>query len=266
MLKLVIRSGVLVGLAAMSFVDLASIVLGCPLSPRLLAFVTLLAFASYAVDRVADEVQANAPGRHPERIRWSLSAIVAVGVMLPCALRGQWTLAALSTAYPLSVALYGRIKRIPFVKVFYVAALWAALVLFAACAARAIRPLTLLAIALFVFGKIFVGVVVCDIKDMDADEKAGVRTIPTALGLRSSLRVLHACNAAFAGLTAILVVVRVLPMFMLVVEGHALVVCGVLLAMRRVPVARRFYVSELAFDASYSLIVPLVALGRNVLG
>src|SRR4029078_10034454 len=81
-----------------------------------------------------------------------------------------------------------------------------------------------------------------------------------------SLRVLHACNAAFAGLTAILVVVRVLPMFMLVVEGHALVVCAVLFAMRRVPVARRFYVSELAFDASYSLIVPLVALGRNVRG
>jgi 4-hydroxybenzoate polyprenyltransferase len=257
------RSGALLGTTAISFIWIASQALGVSVRVHQLAIIGGVAFASYALDRTVDMISKKSP-RRAEVLGWMMAfgiGIVSVVASRSADAGGSWGFVAI---YPLAVALYQRVKRIPFAKAFYVGVLWSSLVAFPAAACVRARLTLVTALALFIFGKILVGTIACDLKDRETDGAAGLKTFPTVFGRKRTIALLQVLNVSFACTTLGLIVIGVLPSFMWALECHAVGVAWLLARMFTRDGWRSLLLSEVMLDAGYALLLPLAALGARL--
>jgi 4-hydroxybenzoate polyprenyltransferase len=183
---------------------------------RLLAMAFCITMSSYAVDRLADlRRDAHlARTRTLRRLRALAPASFALfGIAVALGLTSPHPVSGFATVlFPLTVALYvlpwmhhlpeplrpsrfRRIKDIPLVKAFYVAACWALFVPWAAPFFPA--PGRQIAFSMiFLLPSLFVTVTACDLRDEAADRAAGILTFPVLLGRPGTLRMLRAVQLA----------------------------------------------------------------------
>jgi 4-hydroxybenzoate polyprenyltransferase len=93
---------------------------------------------------------------------------------------------------------YRRLKEIPLVKSLLVAIAWALPPALLPVYVSGVTPsLTTLAVILFFFSLVFINTVLFDIRDVEGDRAAGVRTIPVLLGIPRTKSLLTQVNIIF---------------------------------------------------------------------
>jgi 4-hydroxybenzoate polyprenyltransferase len=170
-------------------------------------------FAVYNFDRLADRSPAegrSTPARRitMQRLRAPLRVLIvlalgSVVVLGACAgpIALAWSLAfpLLGTIYALPIIPLRRIRRlkdVPFVKTFYVAACWTVFVGASLCHARLEANPAIACFVAFVYVRLFVSASLGDLRDANDDADAGVRTVPQELGAAATLRLLTALQQA----------------------------------------------------------------------
>ena len=271
-LKRFVRSGVLLGVSAASFVGVSALVFGGPPSLSLMVMALLVCGASYAIDRAIDDRRAGvASAAQSARQLTAIGLVLLVGVGVAL-VAGRVSAAAFALVFPASVLCYTaringrrRIKDIAYVKALYVAFFWGLLpVLTALFVATAPDGVTVVAMALFVALKLFCGAVASDLKDMEQDRAAGLVTLPVQFGAQGTLRLLQAANVLAFASTVTFVLLGIVPAWLLIAELHAVFVAVTIHRMSRAPASRYWVFSEVLLDGAYAMLVPLVLVGRSL--
>jgi 4-hydroxybenzoate polyprenyltransferase len=166
-------------------------------------------FAVYNFDRIADTTArdgSTSPQRDAllRRIRTPLIVAVAVAALVTLALAfaSTWTGAMWTLALPLGGVLYvlpvfagHRLKDIPYLKSVYVPACWSTFVGQAVSLGGLATDATICVFALFVFLRMVASCGIGDIRDLELDRAAGVRTFAVALGHSGARWVIEATHA-----------------------------------------------------------------------
>ncbi len=196
--------------------------------------VGLLVYCSYLIDFVGEINQfkpelASARTRLLARRRHLLllGGAALLGAMVLTGAFAGALLAASLLLYPIAVVLYGlpvlsrlpwrftRLKDVPYLKAFYVACFWALLAPFTLAFLGLHRPGTALGHAVLLFVRTFMSINLCDLKDVERDRQAGVRTLVLALGETRLLRWLRGMNLLTLPLLLGLVLAGAVPPAML---------------------------------------------------
>jgi 4-hydroxybenzoate polyprenyltransferase len=206
------HSGVLIGLTSAGVMTAVCLLLGGLPPVRLLAMAFCIAMSSYALDRLADlgrdahVSRTQTLRRFPALVPLCLALFgiaVALGITSEHPVSG-----VLPLVFPVTVALYvlpwmhllpeslrisgvRRIKDIPLVKAFYVAACWTLFVPWAAPFFPTAPGGRIAFAMLFLFPSFFVTVTACDLRDEAADRAAGIVTFPVLLGRPRTLTMLR---------------------------------------------------------------------------
>jgi 4-hydroxybenzoate polyprenyltransferase len=252
------RSGILMGLAAVSFTGVAAKVVQTSVGAMCLLYAGAIALFCYAVDRVSDLAEKRGRASHLRLIVGTATAVVlfALGRAI-----GANSLGALGATYALAVALYGYIKRIPYAKGVYVPVLWGGLVLIPGMVpGQPAISSSLVALSVIIVAKVALGVCVSDLKDVTADRARGQVTFATVLPRGELLRRLQLMNVATATLVVLCVLLDWLPTWMLKMEAHGLLVAIALLQLRDAGEEKTFFVSEIVLDGGYATLLPLALI------
>jgi 4-hydroxybenzoate polyprenyltransferase len=211
------HSGVLIGLTSTGVMTTACLLLGGLPPFRLLAMAFCIAMSSYAVDRLVDLERDTHLSRTQTLRRLPALAplcLALFGIAVALGFTSAHPVAGVITlVFPLTVALYvlpwmhrlppplrisgvGRIKDIPLVKAFYVAACWTLFVLWAAPFFPSISGPRIAFAMTFLFPSLFVTVTACDLRDEAADRAAGILTFPVLLGRPRTVTMLRTIQLA----------------------------------------------------------------------
>jgi 4-hydroxybenzoate polyprenyltransferase len=142
------------------------------------------------------------------RMYYVIIIITSFIVMVAWSLAEGWLVFLTTIAFPLSSVLYvvpflpfrkiKRIKEIPGLKSIYVSSCWSILVLLAvAIQNEPVEVLPVVFLMVFVFIRSVVGGLLGDIRDMEGDEAANVRSLPAIMGKKNCLmllEILHVCS------------------------------------------------------------------------
>lgn len=213
------HANVLVAATAVSVVVSTAALVGrpFPMSAAVAAFAA--SFAVYNFDRIADttaEDGSTSPERGAllRRARRPLIAAVAIAcvVTIAIAISSGWIGALWVLAFPLAGVLYvaplfagRRLKDVPYLKSLYVPACWCTFVGQAACLGGFEIDSGVIAFTVFYFLRAFASGAIGDIRDLELDRAAGVRTFAVALGRRRARWVIegaHALSIATLGVAA----------------------------------------------------------------
>lgn len=191
-----VAKGLYAGLSAAALVSAAARAVGAAPDAGAVIVAVLLVAPVYAFDACRD--------RSPQRgvqvlLFGSACALVAVA----CAKHATTALASsavlLCVGYAYAAWLKPFTRAVPAFKTVLVAFCWAMLVPLAGCLARRPFGIATITTALFFFVQLAVNVAICDLKDIGADRRAGLRTCAIVLGadrLRSIAEVLNVLSAA----------------------------------------------------------------------
>jgi 4-hydroxybenzoate polyprenyltransferase len=232
-------------------------------------------FAVYNFDRLADRSPAegrSTPERRAAVQRWRALlrlSIVACAVLV--VVLGAWVSAAAfawTVAFPLLGLVYvlplrkrgaiRRLKDVPYLKAFYAPACWIELVAVSLSHGRQGATPAVLAFAAFAYARLFISVNLGDLRDVDDDAAAGIRTLPQRLGRRGTLRFLEALQWTSAGGLLVLVGAGVVPVGMLGLLGPVALAYAIFRAYVRRP-ERHELLFEL-YDLELALYAPAWAL------
>ncbi|MDH5020181.1 UbiA family prenyltransferase [Halobacterium rubrum] len=227
-----VHSNLLVSLAATGAATTTSVLVDAPLDPLALFVVFAATLFVYGADRVtdADADAANLPARASFARRHG-RRLLAAGVVLYAA---AVALAATRdvphvefVALPVvAVAVYSglRAKRVFLVKNLLVGAAWAAVPLGVGAYAHQLGDPHVWLLAGWTGAVITVAAVVFDVKDVDGDAAAGIRTVPVVYDPATARRAAAAANVVLAAAVAVLVAASVLPArFLVLLALHAYV-------------------------------------------
>jgi 4-hydroxybenzoate polyprenyltransferase len=266
--------GFLIAFCGFSFPYFFNVLAGRPnaLLGPILSFLTVFVF--YNFDHLRDSRgfdQASTPLRAEYMLRYEKLfriLIVPAGVAylaLAAAFR-PWAL-AVGAFYAVSSLLYvlpflpgkriKRLKDIPFFKNVYVPACWLIQVLYSDADLRYPAAAVLSGIG-FLFLRLAVSVATGDIRDLQGDLKAGLRTIATALGRKNAYRLLQSLNVVSIAWILFACLRGYWPMAALAMIGPVLYVIWLLRTMERDPSQGEF-VSEI-FDFELIAYAPLMLL------
>lgn len=202
------QTSILISLSALSITCITMMMVGKQPTWDMMVLPFLCTFCVYNFDRLADtetDLQST-----PERVRllkryryWLRFAVaVAFFCMVGLALTSGLLTLFITLAFPMAGVLYvlpifrfGRIRRlkdVPLLKSFYVPACWCLLVVLAIHLGqvRWFQPGILFVFA-FVYLRIFLGAIIGDIRDIEADRAAGIQTLAGFLGLARSYQMLN---------------------------------------------------------------------------
>lgn len=229
----------------------------------------LLCIGSYGLDGLIDpQEQSGTP-----RIGYAWVALALTLAFLCAAGSGEVRFGVFAVVlFPTSVIAYSaevlpsrfryrRIKDVPYLKSFYVAALWACLAFMVAGGAEHRSPCVYLYIGLWVL----IGTVFGDLKDVVDDKIRNVRTLPTSVGISRTYRILHLASWSLAGLVIVAVIVRALPAWFVFVELRAPIWAALMTFARRGR-WHLVFASQVGYDLVAVTLLPLAWLGRSMLG
>lgn len=230
------RFGLLIAASALSLVAFGAHVSGAPLRGLHLFGAFACVFFVYNLDHTAgggEDKEHTGRVASVRRFRYPLSiATIAVPLAyaglalalephslfygLPC-VAGVF-IYSLPT---LPLGRYRRIKDIPLAKNVYVPALWTTLLMFSEPwrSSDALWLTWITLTSLFVFARIFIGVLANDLRDAHGDAAAGLVTSTHVLGPMTVIRLGDAINVASAGLLAALAYLRHEPILWLLWAG-----------------------------------------------
>lgn len=176
-----------------------------------------ICYSSYMLDHVADAERFSdtlSSARVTTLARSRVSHVLALLAFVAAALITWHTagLAALAMllVFPFGVAMHGtpllgvltrgalgyhRIKDIPYAKAFHTALILALIVPFCALFLGVQDPLLTLLVYAYFYLRCFSNTVACDFKDLERDRAECVRTIPIALGIPLTTRILLTVDA-----------------------------------------------------------------------
>lgn len=194
----------LLALGASSIVAATALIGGQPPSPLAIAVAFMSVFAVYNLDRIADRTEgegSTSPKRTALLSRLAPLIRVSVGgsalVVGVIALASGGVAAAWICSFPLAGVLYvapifagRRLKDIPCFKSFYVPGCWALFVGIAVGVGDLVVDSAILCFAALVFALTFASCWVGDLRDVDVDAQAGVRTLAVVIGRQRSIVVL----------------------------------------------------------------------------
>lgn len=189
-------------------------------------------FAVYNFDRLADTSPAegrSTPERRALTQRWGavLRVCVATSALLALVLGASVSLAAFAwtLAFPLLGMLYVlplraggrvyRLKDVPYLKPFYVCACWTELVGVSLSHSGLDATPTIVAFAVFVYPRFFISANLGDVRDVEDDAAAGIRSLPRWLGRDATLRLLGVVHWTSAAGLVLAVATGVAPPAML---------------------------------------------------
>ncbi len=270
MVRMLLQLNVLLAFAA------ASITASCPLLIGVTpgwtgpAIAFALTLAIYNFDRIADAspdegrstpLRAATVRRVRRILVWLIPALLLASVTT-AALAGikplLWSLAfpLLGIAYilPILPTRTGRPKDVPYLKCFYTAGCWATFTgLGMSTSGLAVVP-NALPIALFVFVRMFASTYLGDLRDVEDDAAAGLKTIAGTIGTRASHRLLDAIHVMSVLLLLTYVGWRLMPPAALVLLVPMATGFGIYRLYRRFP-HRHEILFEL-YDIDFALFAP----------
>jgi len=202
-------SSIFIGLVMVAILYFSFLLEGTSSSSLLLIAAFFVAIAIYNLNKVTDleEDSINLPdrARFVRKYRHYLMfvSLLALNIAVVCVFFSN-PYAIIVILFPFYIgALYSvglgkkRIKNILFAKnVLTAGAITVAAVLLP-LAINAGIPTVILLVAYFFFLKLFINSVLFDVRDIDGDRKAGVRTIPTYLGRKKTRNLLLILNSTF---------------------------------------------------------------------
>jgi 4-hydroxybenzoate polyprenyltransferase len=204
-LKFMFSSSLLLSLNSVMVVVFGSILYGFKIAPSLLLAAFLVTFGVYGLNKVTDKNEDSI--NRPETFTglpyflWLSIAASAVGLMIGL-LQNTVTFIVLST--PITTgAIYSvkisksipRLKDILGVKSLIVALTWAITGAILPDFSLAAKANAIVIVFAYIFIRIFVGTILCDILDEKGDRAFGVKTIPLRLGRSKTKKLLLAINS-----------------------------------------------------------------------
>lgn len=225
-----VYSSVYLSIASCAMMYIACMMQEIPFSPVLCAIGFCITFSIYNLNRKSDETEdsINHASRYLftkryERCLLALS-VAAYGAALLLAGSYSWT-AALITAFPLITGLlysfpilpaattYRRLKDIPLGKNLSISCAWAVphALLPGTIAGSPMTGMTA-ATLLFFFVLVFINTVLFDMRDVDGDAAAGIRTVPVILGVPATTRAMVG-TGVIAGLLILSVSISHIPVW-----------------------------------------------------
>lgn len=199
-----------------------------------LAIVFVVSMFVYSFNRITDleEDSANVPNRaaFTRRFGWPVLAVATLaylGIVALAISRGlpmaEFTLLPLVVA--VGYSLLG-IKRLFLIKNLVVGGAWAAIPLGVGVYYGIVTSIDVIAIAAFVGVMITVAAALFDIKDIEGDQAAGIRTLPVVYGPAKTRQVAYAVTAGMTVVLLALVIAGVLPDRFLVFLAYLAYVFG----------------------------------------
>ncbi len=226
-----VYGGHLLALGTSSMAATAAMIMGFTPSWDLLVMAYLFSFGGYSINRISDFSQDEVS--HPDRtayLRGRLSALR--GVIVACFAIG-YTLAFLrnliffgALLVPLALAMaYSvgsrrtkgasgatRLKDVTIVKNVTVAVGWSLVPVLVSLYYLAYPP-SIFALVPFVFLRLMANTIFFDQRDVEADAKFGVRTLPVKMGMKASSRVMDLLDLASGAYIILAVALGQLPLF-----------------------------------------------------
>lgn len=215
-LEFLVFSSIHISIAALLWGLITFILLDEPINLYPLIIIFLMTYFVYTFNRVGGEKEDKI--NYPERVEFSskykkillpLSVIGYIfGVILSLYLN---TIVTLFTLLPiLSFFIYRIFKKVIFVKNIIIGFVWACSVLVVAGSIGTFNEVVF-SFFCFVFLRDFINSIFFDIRDVNGDKIAGIKTIPVVLGIDKTLLLLNLINI-FSGLLLIsLVLLNYLP-------------------------------------------------------
>jgi len=205
-LRLITSTSLLLALNASMVVVFSLFLFGSRITPDLLLAASLVTFAVYGLNKVTDKFEdsINRPETAPKFMIYFLvpSAASMFAGLLIGLLRGLIPFIVLMTPVVIGL-IYSvrlsesvpRLKDIVGIKSLVVAASWALTSCFlpaSICGANLEKTVLVFS---YVFTRIFVGTILCDILDEEGDLRSGVETIPLRLGRNKTKKLLVIINS-----------------------------------------------------------------------
>lgn len=273
------RLGLSIAASAASLVAFAAHASGAPISARHLFGAFASIYFVYNLDHIVggEKEDAGLPGRAAflrrfRRPLWLATLLVPLAHVAlalwfqPISLLYGLPCVAGVFLYALPTLPFGRyrcIKDIPLAKNVYVPALWTTLLLFAEPwrSTASTWSSGVLLTSVFVFARIFVGVLGNDLRDADGDAAAGLTTSTHVIGRARVLRIVDAINLASAAIVAVLASLLHEPLLCLVWAS-----CGyngwITRAMARATTAEEREMLGELWDVEYLAVGAVVLLAR----
>ena len=203
-LQFMTASSILLSLNSSMVVTFGFLIYGYTLAPPLLLAGFLVTFAVYGLNKVTDKAEdsINKPELVTKRTDYYLFAsVVSMIVGLGLGFTGG-IVAVIILVMPLILGIVysikicksvPRLKEITGVKSLVVAISWA----LPGCFLPALFGFNILiagCVFFFIFIKVFVGAILCDVLDVVGDASLGVKTIPVKMGVKNTKRLLVVLN------------------------------------------------------------------------
>ena len=207
LLELLTSTSILLSLNASIVAVFSSLLYGIEAKPTILLIAFLATFSVYNVNKATDRAEdsINRPKAASRSPLFFLipSIIASVACLLLSASVGAQALFVIVTSFIASI-LYSvklspsipRLKEIVGLKSVLVAFSWGFTGALLPASAQAVDIVKIIMAFAYIFIQILVGTVLCDIRDMDGDKASGVKTVPLALGLSVTKKLLFIVNTA----------------------------------------------------------------------
>jgi 4-hydroxybenzoate polyprenyltransferase len=204
-LELLTSTSIFLAINASIVAAFSSLLYGVDVEPTVLLIAFLATFAVYNMNRATDvaEDSINRPRAASRNTLIFLvpSMIASTLCLLLSASVGAQALMVIVTSFTVSI-LYSfklspstpRLKEVLGLKSVMVAFSWGFTGALLPASCQAVDPVKIVLAFTYIFVQILVNTILCDVRDMDGDRASGVNTLPIALGLAATRRLLLAVN------------------------------------------------------------------------
>ena len=205
LLELVTSTSIFLALNASIVAAFSSLLYGVEVKPTILLIAFLATFSVYNMNRVTDRVEdlINRPRVASRGPLFFLvpSIIASASCLLLSASVGAQALSVIVTSLIVSI-FYSvklspstpRLKEIVGLKSVLVAFSWGFTGALLPASSQAVNVAKIVMAFTYIFIQILVNTILCDVRDMDGDRASGVKTLPIALGLSATKKLLFIVN------------------------------------------------------------------------
>ncbi|HUV53858.1 MAG TPA: UbiA family prenyltransferase [Candidatus Krumholzibacteriaceae bacterium] len=205
LLELLTSTSIFLALNASIVAAFGSLLYGLEIKPTILLIAFLATFSVYNMNRVTDRVEdsINRPRAASRSILFFLvpSIIASASCLLLSASVGAQALSVIVTSFIASI-FYSvklspsipRLKEILGLKSVLVAFSWGFTGALLPASSQAVDAAKIVMAFTYIFIQILVNTILCDVRDMDGDRASGVKTLPLALGLSATKKLLFIVN------------------------------------------------------------------------